>query len=124
MTTPALPSYATILLDGYSEQIVPALLRSDFEDGFTRQDSPIQKRRIERSVRIRLCSLEDLRDFKCWLRDELRNGALWWTFYDAVEGQTVRARFKGGDMRFSTSRQIFSGTPAVWIAECVIESWL
>ena len=123
MTISSLPSYATVLLDGYRERVVPALLRSDFEDGYARQDAPISRRRIERSARIKICSLEDLQAFKCWLRDDLRNGAAWWTMYDPVEQKTVRCRFKDGDVSFTTPRQVFASGIGTWFAEAVIESW-
>jgi len=123
MSVPALPDYAIILLEGYSERVVPALLRTDFEDGYVRQDSPITRRRIERNARIKLCSLEYLQQFKCWLRDDLRNGASWWTMYDPVEQKTVRCRFKGGELSFTTPRQVMASGVGVWFAEATIESW-
>jgi hypothetical protein len=118
-----LPDYATILLEGYRERVVPALLRSEFEDGYVRQDAPISRRRVERDVRIRLCGLEALQQFKCWLRDDLRNGAAWWTMYDPVEQKDVRCRFVGGDLTFTTPRQVFASGVGIWFAEGVIESW-
>lgn len=123
MTIQTLPDYAVVLLEGYSERLVPALLRSDFEDGYVRQDAPISRRRIERNVRFKLCSLEDLQAFKCWIRDDLRNGALWWEMFDPVEQRTMRCRIKGGEVTFTTPRQVFSTGIGVWFAECVVESW-
>ena len=123
MAIQALPSYVQLLLEGYSEAIVPPLLRSEFDDGYVRQDAQISRRRIERSSTLRICSVEDLQAFKCWLRDDLRNGALWFTYYDPVEQRTLRARFVSGEMRFVPRARVLADTTNIWTATCAIESW-
>lgn len=123
MTIEQLPSYAIIVLEGYSESLSPAMHRSEFDDGYVRQNAKISRRRIVRSATIRLCSVEDLREFKCWLRDSVRNGAMWWLYTDPVEGRDLRARFVNGDFVFKTINQVREGGSNVWTADCEIESW-
>ena len=123
MAIQQLPSYVTVLFDNYSESITPALLRTDFDDGYTRQDSPVSRRAIVRTALLKLCSLQDLRDFKCWLRDSLNNGARWFEMYDIVEGRTLRARFVSGAFKFPPRAQLQSASAGLWTAECQIESW-
>ena len=69
------------------------------------------------------CATEDLREFKCWLRDTLRNGALWFNYNDPVEGALVRCRFVGGDITFSPKAAVLSNVPTVWMATTIMESW-
>jgi hypothetical protein len=123
MAIQSLPSYATIVLEGYSESLAPAMHRSEFEDGYVRQDAKITRRRVVRSAKMRICTVEDVRDFKCWMRDSLRNGALWWLYKDPVEGRELRARFVNGNVTFKPMSQVREGSANIWTADCEIESW-
>lgn len=117
-----LPSYVSVILDGYKEKIEPTMLRTEFDDGYVRQDAKISRRRIVRSVRLRLCSVQQVRDFKCWLRDNIGNGAYWFNFFDHTEGRTMRARIVNGDVEIMPTQQLSDGLN-VWLVDCEFESW-
>jgi hypothetical protein len=123
MAIQSLPGYATLLLSGYAEKLTPSMLRTEFDDGYIRQDARVSRRRISRRATRRLCSLDAVRDFKCWLRDSLGNGALWFTYADPVEGRQLRARFVNGEFTFTPTAQVQSEGANVWTAACEIESW-
>lgn len=123
MPIQTLPAYARLLFEGYSEEIDPPMSRTEFEDGYIRQDAKISRRRIVRSASLKLCSLEELQQFKCWLRDDLGNGAWWFLMYDVVEQRNLRCRFVSGSFRFTPRSQVQSQVGNVWVADCEIESW-
>lgn len=123
MTIQTLPAYAQIIFDGYSEKIEPAMLRSEFDDGYIRQEAKASRRRIVRDATLKLCSLEDLQDFKCWLRDDLNNAARWFLMFDHVEQRNVRCRFVEGTIQFTPRTQVQAAARNVWLADCSIESW-
>jgi hypothetical protein len=123
MTIQTLPDYVRLLFEGYSETIDPPMSRTEFEDGYVRQDAKISRRRIVRSATLKLCSLEDLQAFKCWLRDDLGNGAWWFLMYDVVEQRELRCRFVDGAFKFTPVNQVQSQLANTWTAACEIESW-
>jgi hypothetical protein len=123
MAIQTLPEYAQMLFEGYSEQIDPPMSRTEFEDGYIRQDAKITRRRIVRNATLKICSLEDLQAFKCWLRDDLGNGAWWFLMYDYVEQRQLRCRFVDGAFLFKPVNQVQPTAHNVWTADCTIESW-
>lgn len=123
MAIQTLPSYAQLLFDGYTEKLDPPTSRTEFEDGYVRQDAKVSRRRVVRSATLKLCSLADLQDFKCWLRDDLGNGARWFMMFDVVEQRNLRCRFVDGAFQFSPRTQVQAVASNTWTADCEIESW-
>jgi len=119
MTTPTLPSYCTILLNGYQEQRESALLRSEMESGPPKQAKVRYKVMNTRSVNILVDGLANYNLFKTWFSSDLSEGASWFTFTDPVTSSTVTARFVGGGF---TATPLTGGLTA-WQINAKIESW-
>lgn len=120
---PELPEYVTILLDGYEETFIPSVLRTEFEDHYVRQESRVSVIRVEKKVKMVVCSVEDLREFRCWYRDELKNGAYWFTYNDPIEGKITRGRFKGGDLSYRPRQKVIQGGGTKFEMDVTIEVW-
>lgn len=114
----SLPSYAEILLPKYSEERMPALLRSEMESGPPKQAKIRSTVMVKRSVTFLIRSLADYRSFQTWFSVTINEGADWFTWTDPVSGTTKNARFVGGGYK-----AIPQGSLARWHVQAQIETW-
>lgn len=119
MTTPSLPNYARLMRDGYKHQRESALLRSDMESGPPRQARIKSTPMVTKTCTIYLGSKVDFESFEDWYVNELKEGALWFTYLDPVSESTKMARFVGGGYE-ATPRANIHGS---WLISAKIESW-
>src|SRR5690349_5351929 len=90
----SLPTYVTLMLDGYAQQRAGALLRTDMESGPPKQLKRASRVMLTRSVRL-LIQAGQLSAFITWFQTTINYGADWWTFTDPVDGTQKNARFVG-----------------------------
>lgn len=114
-----LPSYAKILLDGFSQKRGSALLRSEMESGPPRQSRIKTRVMVTRSVIIRLANLDEFNQFEQWYSDEINEGASWFEFDDPVSQTSKAARFVDGGYSASPVGDVAMG----WKISAQIETW-
>ena len=119
MTTPSLPSYVTILRDGYQHERESGLLRSEMESGPQKQVRIKSKVMVVRTCKFFFETLANFEAFELWYSTVLKEGSLWFTFQDPVSKTTKTARFVGGGFTASPMGDDISA----WQATVKIETW-
>lgn len=121
MATPVFPSYATILLTGYSQKRESALMRTEMESGPPKQAKVKTKPMVVRAATILLKSKSDLAAFEAWYVSEINEGSSWFTFTDPITKATTQARIRdGGYTAAPSSGDAAAGT---WQIQLQIETW-
>lgn len=109
------PTYATILLAGFSEEADYGVLRTEMDGGIAKQRPRWSKPIITRDVSIKVPDLARKRLFDAWMKTEINGGTGWFDFYDCVAGVTLQARIVGGKYKW--------GSPGrIWIAQAQLET--
>lgn len=119
MTTPILPSYVKILLEGYGHERESGLMRSDMESGPAKQVKFKHKVMITRTCNLYIESYELFEQFQDWFANDLKEGALWFTYQDPISQNNTLARFVGGGLKASPR----SNAQRSWVVTTKIESW-
>lgn len=119
ITIKSLPSYAKILLEGFSQKRGSALLRSEMESGPPRQSKIKSRVMVTRSIVIRLASLEEFNLFETWYANDINEGAEWFSWNDPVSQSQKAARFVDGGYSASPVGDVGMG----WKISAQIETW-
>lgn len=90
-----LPSYVTILFDGFTEDFDPSVLRTEMERGVPKQRVINSKVLAEINCRILFESKADAASFEAWYFDTIKRIG-WFDMEHPRTGVTISARFKGG----------------------------
>lgn len=109
------PSYADILLGGYSETQDTGVKRTETDGGIAKQRPGWSIPVVRRSASISVASLTDKQAFDTWMKNELAGGALWFDFTDPVDGKTKRAQIVGGTVTWENPG-------CAWVGACEIDS--
>lgn len=119
MTTPSLPSYVKILLDGYKHERESALLRTEMESGPPKQAKIKSKVMVSRTCNLYIDSKDDFESFEQWYSETLNEGALWFTYSDPVSQMNKTARFVGGGFSAAPKGSVYGS----WVISTKIETW-
>jgi len=119
MTTPSLPSYVKILIDGYKHDRESALLRTEMESGPPKQAKVRSKVMVSRTCNFYIDSQDDFESFEEWYSETLSEGAAWFTYFDPVSQTTKTARFVDGGFSARPRGSVYGS----WIVSAKIESW-
>lgn len=109
------PSYAKILLAGFSEEADFGVLRTEMDGGIAKQRPRWSKPIVTREVQIIVYSRADRVLFDTWSRVDLNSGTAWFDWLDPVDGVTKQTRIVGGKYKWTTPG-------IVWLASCSIET--
>lgn len=113
------PNYMQVLFDGYSESMLPNLIRTEMESGPLKQRST--QCRVIKQVKIKynVCSTETYKEFLAWYRNEIGNGsgAFYWT--DPLDETIKRARIIGGGLQSRPVNYLGSA----WEIDLNLEVW-
>lgn len=109
------PSYARIILPGYSETPDYGVLRSDMDGGIAKQRARWSRPIVTRDVQILVRSRQEKLLLDEWMREELAGGAGWFDYYDCLDEKTKQARIVAGRIQWSSPG-------VVWIGQAQIES--
>lgn len=109
------PSYACVLLEGYTETPNYAVLRSEMDVGVAKQRPRNSLPIVNRNVRIKVENKSDKALFDQWFKDDLNGGSGFFDYVDPLDATTKQARFVGGQISWSSPG-------IVWIAEAQIET--
>ena len=115
----ALPSYASIHLDGYAEQRESALMRTEMESGPPKQAKIKSRVMVTRPVTIRVNTLADYQAFVVWFSDTINEGADWFDWLDPISNTTKQARIQGGALDASPMGSI----NGAWVMRAKLETW-
>lgn len=110
------PTYAKILLEGYSETPDYGVLRTEMDGGIAKQRPRFSKPVVTRDATIAVFSDADKEAFDDWIDDELNGGGGWFDWKVPRTNRPIRARIVGGKYKW--------GEPAgqLWRATCQIET--
>jgi len=111
---PVFPTYVQINLQGYSEEYIPNIFRSEFEAGPAKQRPRYCKTQKRVKFTGYVCSRTEYKQFVQWWRQDVRQGALWFCFTDPCSSQEVKARIP--NINIAT-------TPIVNRANTNLEQW-
>jgi len=114
-----LPSFVTVLFDGYAEQRESGIIRTEFESGPPRQSRFKSRVMKTRSVKLFVNSNADYQSFEQFVYDDLEQGSLFFNMTDPVKETTIEARLVGGVY----SARPLSSSMSKWEISCEIESW-
>jgi hypothetical protein len=119
MSIATFPLYATLLFDGFSEEVEPVIKRTDFESGIPRQ-APLKSIAMHsRKVRYHICSAEEYRDFLKWFQCDAKRGASWFKWQDPVDKKFKRARIVDGKLSAEPQESSLNQ----WVISLEIETW-
>ena len=93
----ALPSYVTVLFDGFGEAPQPGVERVEMERGVPKQSITNTKTMVEFSARFLFKSAEDAVSFDSWYYDTIKRAGQF-TMQHPRTLATITAQFKGGDI--------------------------
>lgn len=114
-----LPSYVRILFDGYQQNRESALLRTEMESGPPRQARVKSLVMTTRTAKLYLSTRADYLSFLTWYRDDIAEGALFFTMTDPVTATNIQARFVDGGF----DSKPMSAKMDCWEIDVRIESW-
>jgi len=115
-----LPSYVSVLFDGYTEQKESGVLRTEFENGPPRQARFKSRVMKTRSVKLFINSNADFQAFESFFVNDLAQGSLFFNITDPVTETTIEARFVDGVY----SAKPLSSSMGKWELSCQLENWV
>lgn len=89
---PTFPNYMIPLLDNFQESIEPVVYRSEMESGPAKQRSFQCAQNVIRRVRYTVCGCENMDKWREFFVKDIKNGSLWFKWYDPCAEKYVRAR--------------------------------
>ncbi|WP_026641114.1 hypothetical protein [Bordetella petrii] len=111
----AFPTYARLLLGGYSDSSDYGVLRTEMDDGLAKQRARRSKPIVTRSATVMVQSLEDRLEFDNWMHEDLYGGAGWFDFR-TLGGTVQPARIVGSRISWT------SPGGGIWIGQVQIET--
>ena len=115
----AWPSYARILIDGYSRQRQTAVQRSEMESGPPKQTRTLSRVLVQRKAVVHFTTQADYLSFLTWFRDDISRGADWFDWTDEF-GTSTTARIVGGTL---DTEQPVAWTGVAWRIGLTLETW-
>lgn len=109
------PTYARLLLGGYSDSSDYGVLRTEMDDGGAKQRARRSKPIVTRSATVMVHSLDDRLSFDDWMLEDLRGGAGWFDFR-TLAGTMQPARIVGGRISWT------SPGGGIWLGQVQIET--
>lgn len=107
------PTYAKILLAGYSEEADYGVLRTEMDGGIAKQRPRWSKAVTTIAAQIKVSSRTDKLSFDGWVKTDISGGAGW--FDIRMDGVVRQARLVGGKISWSSPGRI-------WIGQCQLET--
>lgn len=102
-----LPSYVTVLVEGYRETPDYGVLRSDMDSSVAKQRPRRSLPIVQREVRLKVGTRSDKVAFDAWFKNDINGGADFFSYPDPIDGQTKQARFVGGEITWITPGNVF-----------------
>lgn len=109
------PSYAKILLAGYSEESDYGVIRTEMDGGLAKQRARWTKAIVTREAQIKVDSASQKASFSDWMRVDLNGGAGWFDFRDPLDGVTKQARIVSGKVTWTSPG-------VIWVGQCKLET--
>lgn len=114
------PTYAKLLDEpGLPIKRLPAVSRTDFEDGMVKQLKTKSRVLVQREVKYKLTSLSDYNSFITWFQTTIKYGADWFNWTDPVDSTVKSARIVSA----LNIEEPFHGLLTHWRISLTIETW-
>ena len=110
------PSYAKILVEGYSEEADFGVLRTEMDAGIAKQRARYSMPIVTRDATIFVHTDTNKEAFDAWIDNDLMGGVGWFDWKVPRTNRTVQARIVGGKLAWTEPRG------KVWKATCQIET--
>ncbi len=114
------PTYAILLREGFKVQRASAVKRTEFEDGFSKQQRRWSRVLVARPVVYGFSSKTDYQNFITWFNTQINRGADWFDWTDPTSETAVQARIVGGLLEEEVP---FEPTLQKWSVKFTIEAW-
>jgi hypothetical protein len=82
MALPIFPSYPILMFEALDETPQMNMRRTEMEGGLPKQAVKYTRQLVQTSVSYKLCGHTHNSDFRHWVRDTLKSGALWFMWTD------------------------------------------
>lgn len=105
---PTLPSNVTVLVEGYEETPDFNVLRSEMDSSFAKQRPRRSLPIVARSVTLKVGTNAEKIAFEQFFRDDINGGTAFFDYVDPVDNLTKQARFVGGQIRWSTTGNLWT----------------
>jgi hypothetical protein len=119
---PAWPTYAKLLFEGFGEQRETAAKATEMESGPPKVVLIKSRVMVRRPIRAFLTTTADYLAFLTWFETDLKQGTLWFDWYDPVRKVTKKGRIKGGELGDSSPLAPLK-INAGWIIPMTLETW-
>jgi hypothetical protein len=119
---PAWPTYAKILIEGFAEQRESGVKVSDMESGPPKVVLIKSRVMVTRPVKVLLISTADYLAFVDWFRGDIKQGVMWFDWYDPVAKVTKKARIKAGELGAAAPLATIK-KDAGWLVTLNLETW-
>jgi hypothetical protein len=116
---PAFPAYAVLLFDGFKEEPVSAVKRTEMESGPVKQLKTVSRVLVPRPARYLLKSKSDYNAWVTWFRSTINWGNDWFDWTDPHDAAIKTARIVGAKYAAKPTRKDLER----WILEFRIETW-
>lgn len=103
----AFPSYAKVLLAGFTEESDYGALRTDMDGGVAKQRPRWTTPIVTRDVTVHVAAVELKNAFDLWMRSELSGGTGWFEWVDPLDCVVKQARFVGGKVSWTTPGKVW-----------------
>jgi hypothetical protein len=114
------PTYAVLLRDGFKVRRNSAVTRTEFEDGFTKQQKRWSRVLVSRDVVYGFSTKANYLAFLTWFNVDINRGASWFDWPDPTTGIVIQARIASGALEEEVP---FEPTLEKWSIKFVIEAW-
>lgn len=101
------PSYARVLLPGFTETPDYGVLRTDMDGGIAKQRPQWTVAIVTRDVVIHVDDLAHKNAFDQWLRDDLNRGVAWFEWLDPLDSVLKQARIVSGKISWTSPGRVW-----------------
>jgi len=119
---PTWPAPAQLQFNDFGEEFEPGVMSTTMESGPKKVIQVRSRVMVSRPCTVKFASRTDYLAFIAWFQTTLKNGALWFDWFDPVRRVTVQARIADG--KLGKARPLSGLTaPGPWLMPLTIETW-
>lgn len=101
------PTYAKVLLSGFSESDDYGVLRTEMDSGIAKQRPTRSIPIVTREVVIHVETLADKNAFDAWRKTDLNGSVGWFDWLDPLDGVVKQTRIVGGKLQWTSPGKVW-----------------
>lgn len=101
------PSYAKVLLSGFTENADFGVLRTSMDNSIAKQRPTRSIPIVARDVIIHVESIEDKNAFDLWRKVDLNGSAGWFDWLDPLDGVVKQTRIVNGRLQWTSPGKVW-----------------